>query len=400
MSQQSRTRLNFGALLFFLYFVTLLGGRFSPARLGDLPDFDVRSVLTPLALLLTLVWLLGEGRRSVGGSRYLGFFFAYMGVLALSVSWSPDSVDSSRHLIDILHLAAQVGGALIVAARLPTSTLTRIWSWFVAAGVTYLIGGIAVGLVGQARISAFGGGPNTFVRVMTVAAIGVLFTSMSRRTSRLIALLPMFVAGAVLSGSRGGLLATLIAFGVGVLPSLRLMDSLLRQRLVLGTFAGGLLVYATLWDTVRASFERRIVRLTFEQRYDSIRGELFASALDLWRTRPFFGVGVGGFDALTPYNYPHNMTIATAAETGVFGVVVLLLLVTYSGKSALGARLSPHGLASLLAFAAIFVASQFSGDYFDSRFAWLFLGLAVIEAQRARAAALTLQPRSRSSMNR
>lgn len=373
---------DFGTLLLLLYFVTLLAGRFSPARLGPFPDLEVRSILTPLAAILTLLWLLIENHRSTGTGFYLLLFSGYTGFLAFSLSWSPIGVDIGQQFLNLLHLAAQVGGALAVASRLPTASLKRVWSWCVTSGLVYLVGGVILGDASRGRISAFGGGPNTFVRVMVLAAIGTLFASMIQRATLQSALLPLFLAGAVLSGSRGGLTAGVIAFGAGLIPLLRRMSTRLRRRLMLGGVTGGILVYVTIWDAVTRIYEQRIQRLTLDQRYDGIRQSLFESAVEVWRSEPIFGVGVGGFGALTGATYPHNITLASASEAGLLGVCLLVVLCAYGVRKSISSRFSPHGLASLMAFVAILVASQFSGDYYDSRFAWFFLGLAVIESRR------------------
>jgi hypothetical protein len=90
----------------------------------------------------------------------------------------------------------------------------------------------------------------------------------------------------------------------------------------------------------------------------------------------WLGCGVSGFRAFRG-TYPHNLVLETAVETGLVGTG-LLCLVMVSGAWAFRRLWRSADGATLAAFAFALVASQLSGDLFDSRGVFLFLLMALI----------------------
>ncbi|GIX17763.1 MAG: hypothetical protein KatS3mg119_1949 [Rhodothalassiaceae bacterium] len=54
------------------------------------------------------------------------------------------------------------------------------------------------------------------------------------------------------------------------------------------------------------------------------RLERFRAAWAMFRESPFFGTGMGAFDALTGLGYPHNIVLELLSEQGVVGLVFFL----------------------------------------------------------------------------
>jgi O-antigen ligase len=383
----------YGRLLLFTVYVTLLAGRFTPDRLGALPAWDVRLGFALVVGLLCLTWatVAQEPTRKTGIGATFGWFLAWVGWMAVSAGWAPKGARTGDVLVDLALLTGFCWAGWGAAGRISLPALSTVWWWLYVTGWLYLAGALVAGPGVQGRYSAFGGGPNVFVRVMDLACLATLVLAVTKRKRWVLLGLPAFLLGAYLSGSRGGLLALLPILLVGGPVLLRRV----RGRGIRAVAVGApllLLVGGLLRNPSWLAFgQERFVQETFSQGYDSERGSIVARALELFETHLWFGTGLDGFFPLqipwTNAEYPHNLVLATAAEGGLVGLG--LLGGTLLGGTAAVLRRRPLGenaFGFVLAASCLFLAALFSGDYYDSRFLWFFLGLAVIAAQKESAA--------------
>lgn len=147
------------------------------------------------------------------------------------------------------------------------------------------------------------------------------------------------------------------------------------------------------------ALRRRFVEQTFEQKYDSGRSDILAASLRLFERRPIAGNGLDGYYALvgsqSGFEYPHSLPLATLAEAGLLGGILLILALVTLYRSGLRRPLTTEALFFLAAGSFVVVASLFSGDYYDSRFLWLFLLLAgLIGVRRAASGSMPVDPKS------
>src|SRR5690625_3221407 len=183
-----------GRLVLLVVFLCLLGGRFTLDRLSNsLPAFDLRFAGLGVALLAYIAWQLPNPSRraqpiQIGAAAV--FFAAWLWYMAASALWAPVHADITGNLLDLGFLGAFIALGWSAAARLPRPSVQALWSWFVAAGVLYALAAAAAGPGAQGRYSAFGGGPNIFVRVMVLAAMGALFYASTRGRNAVLWLLP------------------------------------------------------------------------------------------------------------------------------------------------------------------------------------------------------------------
>jgi O-antigen ligase len=213
-------------------------------------------------------------------------------------------------------------------------------------------------------------------------AVYVLVTSESRRV-RLFAMatfVPLAVA-VTASGSRGPVLG-LIAGGA-TLAILTIADPERRRRLLLvalATVAGAAVAAAIVPG---AALDRSLsVILGGESGLSTTgRNELWADAWQLFHAHPLLGIGTGGFSTTSVEAYPHNLLLETAAELGLVGLA-LLLVVLVAGAStmlrnvATGGDRARAGLVLAL-FAAAMVNAFLSGDITANAAVWLALGFAL-----------------------
>jgi O-antigen ligase len=377
----------YGLRTLLVIFVVLLAGRFTLGRLGDFPAWDLRWAGVVAIGLLCLAWAtVAPGRLPVTGTGALSWFFlAWVGWMVLSVGWTPHGARVTPALVNMGMLAAVIWAAWGVAGRLSPRAVGAVWWWIYVAGWVYFAGAMAAGVDEQGRHSAFGGGPNVFARVMALAVLATLVLTATKRRPWVLVGLPAFFLGAYLSGSRGGLLALLIVLLLGGPKLVGRLGRRARATLALGTIplaAGATFFYDPAWLEFG---QDRFVERTFEQGYDSGRSDILETALRLFDEHLWFGTGLDGFYVLqggrTLSEYPHNLVVSTAAEGGLVGLALLCGglvsgVVAIFRRRPMATGTLGFGLAALL----LFVTSMFSGDYFDSRFLWFFLGLAVISA--------------------
>jgi O-antigen ligase len=380
-------------------FVVLLAGRFTLGRLGAFPAWDLRWAGFVVIGLLCLAWatVAREKTAVIDTGALLGWFLAWAGWMALSVGWTPPGARITAGLVNIGMLAAVIWAAWSVAGRVDQRVLGAVWWWMYTAGWLYFLGALAAGPDEQGRHSAFGGGPNVFARIMALAVLAALVLAVTTRKSWMLIGLPPFLLGAYLSGSRGGLLSLLIVVFLGGPMLVRRMSRGGRTALVLGSLLV-LVVASFFYDPAWLAFgQDRFVEKTFEQGYDSGRTGILERALQLFDEHLWFGTGLDGFYVLqggvAVNEYPHNLIVATAAEGGLVGLGLLFAALA-AGAVALYRRrpLGTEAIGFALAAVLQLVAAMFSGDYYDSRFFWFFLGLAVIRAQGGRTDGLAALP--------
>lgn len=305
------------------------------------------------------------------------FFLLWTLWLLLSAFWAPAP---HKELPDIFTLLLLGTVTFLVARSLREQMLPIMWWSFFLLGLVFVIGGFTTTWTTPNRMSAFGGGPNVFVRYMDLGMIAALYLTLRYQRMFFLAGLPIFFACAVLSGSRGGLVA---AFAAAVFLGGYL--SVKKQRKVLAV-CGGLTVVGVLLCLVipqlRNLFMRLVInrffKLTLVDRYSSGRDEIADQAVELISKHPVGGVGLGGYafyyqDA-TGIQHPHNLFLTTITETGPIGLIlVLILLVTIWLSFWQRLRTATFGVVCAMASSiAIFLCSMFSGYYLDSRLIWFF----------------------------
>ncbi len=116
--------------------------------------------------------------------------------------------------------------------------------------------------------------------------------------------------------------------------------------------------------------------------------QLFAYAGELWSHSPLIGAGTGGFQTLSPRAlgaaadaYPHNAVLQFAAEHGLLGVALFLVLVSIALLRRLPGRLTGPTVRAVFAF--FLLNAMVSGDIFtDRETLGLMLLVLTIEAPR------------------
>ncbi len=371
-------------------FLVAIGGRYTLDRAGltDLAWVDLRVIglLAALAVLTVDVArrpAVPTGGRTEGWLVAATLFFLFQVASGL---WAPAAARVGPQSLDLLLLAALTIAFYVYATGDPATVVRGTFLLFWAAAIVFALAAILVNGPGdQGRYSAFGGGPNVFVRIEILGVISA--AALHRLTGRVLFLLavPLFLLAAVLSGSRAGLLAGAVVGGAALLRTRRRLRAgpVLAASGVL--VAAGAAVWALAPPAFTSLFQDRFVEQTVEQRYLSDRTDIWAAAWRLAVEHPLLGAGLDGFYGLIGVNqaveYPHNYVLGVAAEGGLAGMLLLTVAVV------LWARTVRHGgghpaetVPAVLSAVFVFLSSLFSGDYYDARLAWLFAALAAAAA--------------------
>ncbi|MCU7722683.1 O-antigen ligase family protein [Actinoplanes sp. KI2] len=384
--------------LVVVIFLTTLAGHFTLDRAGlTVPVLNDVRVLLFSAVLMAFVL---EGHHggvhplhSAPARRSLQPILLLFGYQILSAAWVPPNAVIADVLGDLLSLIVLVSVYAALAEwdrdRVVRMTMSCM---YIAGWLYFLYAASGRGRAPGNRWTAFGGGPNVFVRVEALALLATAYFYF-RSGGRLVWLIgaPAFLLGAVASGSRGGMIALVLTTALAF-PSLVRFG---RHHGALKPLALLPLIGAVIWlllgDAIMALINDRFVGATVEQGYTSDRDVLYAKGLWLFLERPIVGVGVHGFYAITNLGpgerYVHNLPLAVAVEGGAVGLLLLLLALgapAYEYAKVPRARRALE--ARVCAYSAIFilVSGFFSGDYYDARFLWIFLLLAAIPASPPR----------------
>jgi O-antigen ligase len=367
-----------------------IGGRYTLDRAGlvDLAWVDLR-VIGLIAGLAVLAVDLARRPRVVFGHRPEGWLVATTLFFLFQIAsglWAPPAARAGAQALDLVLMAALTIAVYLYAVGNPAAVVRSVFVLFFVAAVVFALGALFISSPGeQGRYSAFGGGPNVFVRIEIIGVISAIALFQYSRKILPLLVVPLFLLAAVLSGSRGGLLAGAAVGGVALLRH--------RRRLRAGTVLAALIVLAIavaiVWAVAPPAFislfQDRFVQQTVEQHYTSDRTGILQSALQLAIQHPLVGAGLDGFYGLVGKSqgieYPHNYVLGVAAEGGLAGLFLLGTAVILWVKTVRGGGGHPRE-AGLAMSAAVFVAvsSLFSGDYYDSRLAWLFAAIAAAAA--------------------
>jgi O-antigen ligase len=367
-----------------------IGGRYTLDRAGlpDLAWVDLR-VIGLIAGLAVLAIDLARRRPVVFGQRTEGWLVASTLFFLFQIAsglWAPPGARAGAQALDLVLMAALTIAVYLYAVGNPTAVVRSVFVLFFLAAVVFALGALFISSPGeQGRYSAFGGGPNVFVRIEIIGVISAIALYQYTRKILPLLVVPLFLLAAVLSGSRGGLLAAAAVGGAALLRH--------RRRLRAGTVLAALIVLsiavAITWALAPPAFislfQDRFVQQTVEQHYTSDRTGILQSALQLAIQHPLIGAGLDGFYGLVGKSqgieYPHNYVLGVAAEGGLAGLGLLGAAVVLWVKTVRGGGGHPRE-AGLAMSVAVYVAlsSLFSGDYYDSRLAWLFAALAAAAA--------------------
>jgi O-antigen ligase len=238
---------------------------------------------------------------------------------------------------------------------------------------------------GQFRFAAYGQDPNDVARFLDLGFpfAALLLECERNRLARLLAFgfLPVGFVAVLLTASRGGFIAALIALA----GSAVLLTRGRAKRVVAGVSALPPFL-ATLWFIVPGATFDRLATIPEQLRSGDLNQRLNIWTAG-WRAfvhAPVFGTGAGTFIAaarLSPIDSAHNTALSLAVGGGLCALFLAALLVALAARSAIGT----HGplrvalVTALLVWAVTSLAATVEGN----RTTWLLFALIVLAARLA-----------------
>lgn len=385
----------FGTVVLLFWLVVALAGSFTlPTSLGLSEPIELRALAIPAGLMATAMLALTKIGRQYNVVRLsqIQIPFALWCVwVATSAFWAQPGARWQQFSVDLLFLFLVVSLTWLTASCVSLRSLDVLWPFFITAATLYLAAALVSGPEITGRYSAFGTGPNIFVRVMALGVLGVLFEATAKRRDWLLPLAPAFLVGAGLSGSRGGTAALALVLAVAAFPIARRMSG--RGRLlVTAMIAVGVVGAATVLAQRASQFSQLLGRFTGQGAAagadaDSYRGVIFSTAFRIFADRPFTGAGLDAYWALSGnrlgLQHAHNIVLAVASDSGIVGLMLLVAVLAQLLRLSLR-RPDVRSLFAALGGSVILISSLFSGTYYDTRLAFILLGIGAILGLRRR----------------
>ena len=229
----------------------------------------------------------------------------------------------------------------------------------------------------QVRFAADGQDPNDVARFLDLGLpiAALLLNSERRLWARLLALsyLPLGFLSVLLTGSREGLLAGMLALAGGAVLLFRRRP----ERLVPALFLVPLLA-ALVWTVVPAATFERLATIP-----EQMQGGDLNQRLNIWTAgwqafvrRPFFGSGAGTFVAaagLAPIDTAHNTLLSLVVEGGIVELTICAAIVVVCAWSVRRMTGSLRiGMGTVL---AVWCLTLLAATVEQNRTTWILLGL-------------------------
>ena len=237
----------------------------------------------------------------------------------------------------------------------------------------------------QIRFVAEGQDPNDVARylVLSLPPAALLVGARGRWPGKLLAVgyLPLGFLGVLLTASRSGFLAALIALGGCAV----LVFQAHRRAFTYGLYALPALL-AALWFTIPPQTFERIASITSELQGGDLnqRSNIWAAGWLAFTHAPFLGSGAGSFVAaagLAPIDTAHNTALAYAVEGGIIALSLAVAIVAVTAAGIARLR-GPLRVAFASSVAACLLGSLVATVQ-ENRTTWLLLSLIAATARLA-----------------
>lgn len=258
-------------------------------------------------------------------------------------------------------------------------------SWVLAVLTLANFGSAEAAAAGQIRFVAEGQDPNDVARFLDLGfpLAAVLLTSERRWPGRLLAVgyLPLGLVAVVLTASRGGFLAAILALtGCGLLLMRQHARAVLAGAVALPALA------AALWFAVpRETFERLA---TIPSQLES--GDL-NQRLNIWDAgwhafvqSPLVGTGAGSFVSaagLHPLDTAHNAALSILVGGGLCAFFLVMGVVALAARSVL--KIRGQLLVALITVLLVLAVASIVDTVEENRTTWLLLGIMAVAGRLA-----------------
>jgi O-antigen ligase len=258
-------------------------------------------------------------------------------------------------------------------------------SWVLAALTVANMGSPEAIAAGQIRFAAAGQDPNDVARFLDLGfpLAALLLNSEQRWPARLLALgyLPLGLFAVLLTASRGGFLAALVALaGCGILLARGHGLRVLAGTLALPGLA------AALWFTVPHETLERLATIPEQLQGGNLnqRWNIWSAGWHAFAHAPIFGTGAGSFVAaagMNPLDTAHNTALSILVGGGICAFFLAVAIVALAARSIH----ATHGSLRLALATAliVWIVTSLVATVEESRTTWLLLGVIALAGRLA-----------------
>jgi O-antigen ligase/polysaccharide polymerase Wzy-like membrane protein len=356
------------------------------AQLGMLGEFRFAFLLAALALTVTYAvanptpW-----RASRSTFMWLLGFAALHVLVAGSWIWSVHSEFSDMQAYEVGLLLVTVLLCPYLFYNAPERTTLLILAALYTFGCALVAASLLLSGGFGGETSQLGAGGIGSARIQGLAVIAAIYFTMKSGHARWLVPVPMMLAAMFASGSRAAVFALVpaLVFLAWRRPRALVPARRTRWLTVAIIFALPVIFFATpigrpiLLAFVVGNFVSGGDSGESSSLYLADRDVIFAHAVQAFLDRPLLGQGIGTY--MGPYGelYPHNMLLSYAVDAGSVALLACCLLIGWGFFRVLLARSPTAGVAGAAAI-FYFAASLFAGTFYDARFVWVFLLLAMV----------------------
>jgi O-antigen ligase len=238
---------------------------------------------------------------------------------------------------------------------------------------------------GQIRFAAYGQDPNEVARFLDLGfpLAALLLNCERRRPARLMALgfLPLGLVAVLLTASREGFLAAVLAFaGSILLLTLGHPRRVMAALFVLPPFL------AALWYVIPGAIFDRLATIPEQLRSGDLnqRLNIWSAGWGAFVHAPLLGTGAGSFVAaahLAPIDTAHNTALSIAVGGGLCALFLATLLVALAARYALQTQ-GPLRLA-LVTSLLVWAVTSLAATVEENRTTWLLLAIIAVAGRLA-----------------
>lgn len=308
----------------------------------------ITQIFGVIALMVALVATLFEAQlRRMDRAHVYVYLFIFWA--CLSALWSLDPESALGRVVTYLQLAFMVW-LLVQFAQSRQEQLGFMVAYLCGSFLVALplLVGFVIGStifsfeVFPGRFTSMGYNPNDLALTL---AIGIplawyVFTN-SSGFGNLIALayMPTALAGILLSASRGGTFAAVVALLILPVGFFRMSHGrklVIAMALVVAGFMSMIVVPERSWERLMTIDDTASTRWSIDnlQNLDMVnmRVAIWMEGLSMFRERPFLGVGVGGYlNVVDPIHgerrVAHNVFLSILVELGLIGLTLFLVMI-------------------------------------------------------------------------
>lgn len=362
--------------------------KMDPRLNGITGGVDLTLAFGAILVAATAYYLILRRQRLVW-SQEIGIMLVFCAVIVMGLAYTPAlgyGTDKAMRFISLTLLAFLTPFVVMKSRR-------DVWIFFgtwIALALVFALDALSR-LGADTRLSAFNATSIGMSRMLGVALLVLLFGVLMQPANRVwqigaLLSIGLFLIALLGSGSRGPLLSLVVTVGLTVSMSVVRPDGHLRSIVILALLA--LLCIGVVYSGIVPSMAlQRFDILLSQAEVDTsaqARVQVMEEAWRLFKTSPVLGHGIGSvsaFGAGREQVYPHNILLELAAETGMLGLGLYLLIIAMVFRRLLLKLAAGSDRASLhIALMAILIFTllnaMVSGDINDNRDLWLFAGMA------------------------